>query len=419
MLAHRQLEGALRRRSAARVARRDGAQRAVALERELGVDGDRARRVGQLQQAVDARAGRQRRLECVGRRRQRVLHQVVQLHLAEGAARLLVGQDLLQAHHLGREIADLLLRLVDADQPLAQVGDDLAGRLLAPVEPLGDHLGQRLLLLAQRTLDPLHGVGQRLMPARLLAHGLGLGLSPRRAAGRPAPRPAAGQRRPAGRRQDIHCHLYRRPSRQAHGCLNSLPCHHRSRHDPDVWLFDLDNTLYPARCNLFAQIDVRIGRYISDWLKVDRRGGAPRAEAVLARPRHLDARHDEPARRRSAPLPQLRARHRLLAGRGRIRRSRSSLAALPGRKIIFTAGDVPHAEKVHGAAGRGASLRGDLRHRRRRLLAQAAPGDLRQAGGEARRRSDARGLRRRHRRSTSSRRTTWACARCGSAPRRA
>ena len=40
-------------------------------------------------------------------------------------------------------------------------------------------------------------------------------------------------------------------------------------HDPDVWLFDLDNTLYPAKCNLFAQIDVRIGRYISDWLKVD------------------------------------------------------------------------------------------------------------------------------------------------------
>ena len=36
----------------------------------------------------------------------------------------------------------------------------------------------------------------------------------------------------------------------------------------DVWIFDLDNTLYPARCNLFAQIDVRIGAYIADWLKV-------------------------------------------------------------------------------------------------------------------------------------------------------
>ena len=32
----------------------------IALQRELGVDGDRARRVGQLQQAVGARAGRKR-----------------------------------------------------------------------------------------------------------------------------------------------------------------------------------------------------------------------------------------------------------------------------------------------------------------------------------------------------------------------
>ena len=47
------------------------------------------------------------------------------------------------------------------------------------------------------------------------------------------------------------------------------PKHAPPKHDPDVWLFDLDNTLYPARCNLFAQIDVRIGRYIADWLKVD------------------------------------------------------------------------------------------------------------------------------------------------------
>src|SRR3954466_14376382 len=48
-----------------------------------------------------------------------------------------------------------------------------------------------------------------------------------------------------------------------------IPKHDPPKHDPDVWLFDLDNTLYPARCNLFAQIDVRIGRYIADWLKVD------------------------------------------------------------------------------------------------------------------------------------------------------
>ena len=116
-------------------------------------------------------------------------------------------------------------------------------------------------------------------------------------------------------------------------------------HDPDVWLFDLDNTLYPARCNLFAQIDVRIGRYISDWLKVDpeeaRRvqkaywrdhGTSMRGMMSLhgVDPRHyLDYVHDidySPV----PPSPELE----------------KALAALPGRKIIFTAGDVPHAEKV-------------------------------------------------------------------------
>jgi putative hydrolase of the HAD superfamily len=44
--------------------------------------------------------------------------------------------------------------------------------------------------------------------------------------------------------------------------------HEPPKHDPDVWLFDVDNTLYPARCNLFAQIDVRIGTYIADCLKM-------------------------------------------------------------------------------------------------------------------------------------------------------
>ena len=32
--------------------------------------------------------------------------------------------------------------------------------------------------------------------------------------------------------------------------------------DIDNWVFDLDNTLYPRRCNLFAQIDLRITDYV-------------------------------------------------------------------------------------------------------------------------------------------------------------
>ena len=34
------------------------------------------------------------------------------------------------------------------------------------------------------------------------------------------------------------------------------------------WVFDLDNTLYPAACNLFAQVDVKIGQFVADLLKI-------------------------------------------------------------------------------------------------------------------------------------------------------
>ena len=117
------------------------------------------------------------------------------------------------------------------------------------------------------------------------------------------------------------------------------------KHDPDVWLFDLDNTLYPARCNLFAQIDVRIGRYIADLLKVDaeearrvqkqywrEHGTSMRGMMTLhgVDPTHfLDYVHD-------IDYSPVEANPSLEA----------SLKALPGRKIIFTAGDVPHAERV-------------------------------------------------------------------------
>ena len=37
----------------------------------------------------------------------------------------------------------------------------------------------------------------------------------------------------------------------------------------DVWVFDLDNTLYPPSCNLFSQIDVKMRAFISELLQVD------------------------------------------------------------------------------------------------------------------------------------------------------
>jgi putative hydrolase of the HAD superfamily len=38
----------------------------------------------------------------------------------------------------------------------------------------------------------------------------------------------------------------------------------------EAWVFDLDNTLYPASCRLFGQIDQRMAEFIAALLKVDR-----------------------------------------------------------------------------------------------------------------------------------------------------
>jgi putative hydrolase of the HAD superfamily len=116
-------------------------------------------------------------------------------------------------------------------------------------------------------------------------------------------------------------------------------------HDPDVWLFDLDNTLYPARCNLFAQIDVRIGRYICDWLKV----GPEEARRVQKQywREHGTSMRGMMSLHGVDPVHYLNYVHDIdyspIEANPALERS---LAALPGRKIIFTAGDVPHAERV-------------------------------------------------------------------------
>ena len=38
----------------------------------------------------------------------------------------------------------------------------------------------------------------------------------------------------------------------------------------DVWVFDLDNTLYPAECDLFAQIDQRMTDFVARFLRLER-----------------------------------------------------------------------------------------------------------------------------------------------------
>ncbi|MBB6252424.1 pyrimidine 5'-nucleotidase [Nitrospirillum iridis] len=113
----------------------------------------------------------------------------------------------------------------------------------------------------------------------------------------------------------------------------------------DTWIFDLDNTLYPAACNLFAQVDVRIGAYIAQALGLDA-DAAKRLQKDYFRQygtslRGLMLNHGMP------PEPFLEYVHdidvsAILPQPGMA----DSLAALPGRKIIYTNGSRGHAENV-------------------------------------------------------------------------
>jgi putative hydrolase of the HAD superfamily len=118
----------------------------------------------------------------------------------------------------------------------------------------------------------------------------------------------------------------------------------------DCWIFDLDNTLYPAWTDLFGQIDVRMGQFIADLL------GCDAAEARRVQKMYF---HDH-----GTTLAGLMHYHAVdphdflgfvhdidttvlkdappLADR---------LMALPGRRLVFTNGDAPYATKVMDALG--------------------------------------------------------------------
>jgi putative hydrolase of the HAD superfamily len=51
--------------------------------------------------------------------------------------------------------------------------------------------------------------------------------------------------------------------------MTALPLPSSSFDHVSEWVFDLDNTLYPRECNLFAQIDTLITRYVMDVTKLD------------------------------------------------------------------------------------------------------------------------------------------------------
>jgi putative hydrolase of the HAD superfamily len=116
------------------------------------------------------------------------------------------------------------------------------------------------------------------------------------------------------------------------------------------WVFDLDNTLYPADADLFAQIDVRMTQFVGEYLGIGHDEAKAMQKSYYAE--HgttltgMMRLHDMPASQFLdyvhdldysvvKPHPELRA----------------AIEALPGRKLVFTNGSRGHAERTLKALG--------------------------------------------------------------------
>lgn len=121
-------------------------------------------------------------------------------------------------------------------------------------------------------------------------------------------------------------------------------------HHVEAWVFDLDNTLYPAKTDLFAQIDRRMGEYIRLHLDL------PPDEARALQKR-LFREHGTTLRglmneHAVDPGPFLKFVHDIdVSAIGPSPVLAAALAELPGRKLIFTNGSVRHADQVLARLG--------------------------------------------------------------------
>ncbi len=115
--------------------------------------------------------------------------------------------------------------------------------------------------------------------------------------------------------------------------------------DRDTWVFDLDNTLYAAECNLFDQVDNKISDFVQNFL------GIERSEARKIQKKYL--------MENGTTLNGLMVNHKLDAEEyltfvhdidfssiERDEKLRSAIQKLDGRKLVFTNADRPYAKNI-------------------------------------------------------------------------
>jgi putative hydrolase of the HAD superfamily len=115
--------------------------------------------------------------------------------------------------------------------------------------------------------------------------------------------------------------------------------------DAQCWIFDLDNTLYPASCRLFDQVERRIGEYVQQLLKLEREPARALQKQYFRD--HQTTLNGLMIHHKIDPAEFLEFVHRIdVSGVAADERLDQALALLPGRKLIYTNGSVRHAENV-------------------------------------------------------------------------
>lgn len=118
----------------------------------------------------------------------------------------------------------------------------------------------------------------------------------------------------------------------------------------ESWVFDLDNTLYAAECQLFAQIDARMATFIREHLSLDQTEARRLQKHYYVKygttMSGLMTEHDV------CPDTFLEFVHDIdMAPIKENPELAATLTELPGRKFIYTNGSVRHAENVSQALG--------------------------------------------------------------------
>lgn len=116
-------------------------------------------------------------------------------------------------------------------------------------------------------------------------------------------------------------------------------------YDAEFWIFDLDNTLYPAQCKLFTQIEKNMTRFVMEFLKLDYNAAYGLQKKYFrdhgTTMNGLMLHHD------MDPHDYLNYVHEIdLSGVPRDPVLNATLDRLPGKKLIFTNGSGNHARRV-------------------------------------------------------------------------